>query len=166
MKSALPLVLSTLSGLVLAGCAVPLTFTERIEAKSAAYAALDDEQKELVEAGGIATGYTSDQVFIAYGKPSKVQQRDTEDGPIIIWTYTRFYPTSAVAETWKVSRLTPTTMRVLFYQDRVFEVALERVAQQRISNPYAENDMAGQQTITDPSGGSFGGTPPASTRPD
>ncbi|MFZ9682030.1 MAG: hypothetical protein ACO3DQ_02325 [Cephaloticoccus sp.] len=166
MKFALPLVLSTLAGLLLGGCATPLTFTERIKAKAAAYAALNDEQRALVEAGGIATGYTSDQVFIAYGKPSKIQQRDTEDGPIIIWTYKRFYPTSAVAATWSVSRQTPTAMRVLFYQDRVFEVALERVTAQPISDPYADNDMSGQQVRTDPNGGSFGGTPPASTRPE
>ncbi|MCB1105023.1 MAG: hypothetical protein H7A44_04025 [Opitutaceae bacterium] len=124
MKCTLPLVVTTFTALLLAGCETSGT-TARIQEKSATYAALAPEQQQAIQAGAVDIGYTTDMVYLALGKPSKIETKETADGPVTVWTYTRFYPTEAVAETWSVSRYEPANLQVLFYQDKVFDAAIK-----------------------------------------
>lgn len=95
---------SILTAFVLPACVALLALTgcestgvsARIQEKSAAYAALSPEQQKLVKAGEIEIGFTSDMVYMSLGKPSEVENKDTPDGSVAMWTYKKYYPTQAV----------------------------------------------------------------------
>lgn len=131
-----PLVLTILTALLLAGCNTSGT-SARIEEKSAIFAALTPEQQQAIQTGAINVGFTTDMVYLSLGQPSKIETKASADGPVTVWTYTRFYPTEGVAETWSASRLQPTKLQVFFYQDKVFDAALE----QNRSYQYSDTDM-------------------------
>jgi len=120
-----PLVLTILTALLLAGCNTSGT-TARIEEKSAVYAALSPEQQQAIQTGAINVGFTTDMVYLSLGQPSKIESKESADGPVTVWTYTRFYPTEGVAAAWSVSRSQQAKLQVLFYQDKVFDAALEQ----------------------------------------
>lgn len=123
MKTMLPFMLTACTALLLTGCETSGT-AARIQEKPAAYAALAPEQQQAIQAGTVAVGYTTDMIYLSLGKPSKIETKTTDDGPVTVWTYTRFYPTEGVAETWSVSRNAQAKLQVLFYQDKVFDAAI------------------------------------------
>jgi hypothetical protein len=82
---------SVLLALFVSGCATEGT-SARIQEKSAVYASLNAWQKKTVEKGDIAVGFTTDMVYMAAGKASSVQTKETEHGQAQLWTYDRFFP--------------------------------------------------------------------------
>jgi hypothetical protein len=80
----LPLVL--LSLFVLAGCATS-TVESRKKERTATYASLPPEQKELVDQGKIKIGMTPDAVYLAWGAPAEVLEEETPEGQATIWVY-------------------------------------------------------------------------------
>ena len=98
MKCTLPLVVTTFTALLMAGCESSGT-TARIQEKSATYAALAPEQQQAIQAGAVDIGYTTDMVYLALGKPSKTHIKQTPDGPVTVWTYLRFYPNGPIGRT-------------------------------------------------------------------
>jgi len=124
MKTRLVLPFTTLATLLLmAGCE-STGVSARIQEKSAVYAALSTEQQHAIKTGAVDIGFTADMVYLSLGKPSKIEIKESADGPVTVWTYTRFYPTEGVAETWSVSRSQQAKLQVLFYQDKVFDAAV------------------------------------------
>lgn len=98
MKKSLLVILALpacLALLALSGCESS-GVTARIQEKSAAYAALTPAQQQLVKAGEIEIGFTADMVYMALGKPSKTEVKETSGGPVTMWTYDKYYPTQAV----------------------------------------------------------------------
>lgn len=66
----------------------------RIEQNPELFAQLPPEVQSGVSRGSIALGYTPNMVFLALGRPDKVES--SADGQSFIWTYRRFYPAAAV----------------------------------------------------------------------
>ncbi len=79
-----------LAVLVSTGCRSSTIETRRVE-RSAAYEALSAEWKELVDNGQIKVGMSQDAVFIAWGPPSQVLQRETTAGLTTTWLYHSTY---------------------------------------------------------------------------
>ena len=73
--------------LLLAGCATS-TVESRKQERSAAYAALPAEEKELVDNGHIKVGMSQDAVYMAWGRPAEILQRESgNSGLQNIWLY-------------------------------------------------------------------------------
>tara|TARA_R110002111_G_scaffold26434_1_gene57248 strand:- start:79 stop:642 length:564 start_codon:yes stop_codon:yes gene_type:complete len=64
----------------------------RINEKSATFAALSPEEKEYIEDGLIYPGYTKDMTYMAVGKPNSTETIDKDGQNAEMWTYKRFYP--------------------------------------------------------------------------
>lgn len=75
------------AGLLLVGCATKHTPTQRRTERAAAYAALTAETRALVDAGQIRVGMSADAVYIAWGKPAEVLQREDAGGMVTTWLY-------------------------------------------------------------------------------
>jgi len=73
--------------ILLAGCATPSTIETRRTEKLLAYQSLPPEERELVDAGQIKVGMSQDAVYIAWGKPSEVLEREDAQGRISSWRY-------------------------------------------------------------------------------
>ena len=67
----------------------------RIQEKSAVFATLTPEQRRYISVGAFAPGYTTDMVYMAVGKPSKIVV--SADGRQTVWTYNNYYLPDAVA---------------------------------------------------------------------
>jgi hypothetical protein len=78
---------------LLAGCEMSGA-SGRIEEKSAVFSSLTPEQKQIIEAGDIDIGFTPDMVYMALGKASKSEVKDSPDGTVTLWTYNRYYPSN------------------------------------------------------------------------
>jgi hypothetical protein len=92
-----------------AGCATDGRVA-RIQERSAAFAALTPEQKNVVSSGAIEIGYTADMVYMALGTPKRVKSKDTPDGRVEMWTYNNYYPSvvaSTVSMNYPGARYTP-----------------------------------------------------------
>jgi hypothetical protein len=72
--------------LLLTGCATS-TVESRKRERSAGFAALSPEFKQLVSNGQIRRGMSEDAVYIAWGKPAQVLQHEDQGGLAIIWVY-------------------------------------------------------------------------------
>lgn len=72
--------------LSLVGC-VTGGIASRIEEKSAVFNQLDAATQKQIQLGNIDRGYTADMVYMALGKPNKVEQRSSSSGPIGVWIY-------------------------------------------------------------------------------
>lgn len=82
------LVLGSCAGLIcLSGCATQSTVQSRRQEKPAAYAALPDDQRRLVDSGEIKVGMNEDAVYIAWGKPAQVLQSEDASGHVTTWLY-------------------------------------------------------------------------------
>ena len=78
--------------LLLAGCESDNGLAARKQEKSAAYATARTWQKSFIEEGVIAQGFTPDLVYIALGKPSKIETKELAEGHAELWTYNQVYP--------------------------------------------------------------------------
>ena len=78
-----------LVSLLLAGCE---TVSDRIREKSVIYESLTPMEKTQILNGVVQKGFDSDMVYMALGKPSKLEQKDSADARIEIWTYNNYYP--------------------------------------------------------------------------
>ena len=75
-------------GLVLAGCT---TLQDRIQQRSATFAALDAATQNRLRLGRVDLGDTPDMVYIAIGRPTKTIDVTTADGRESTWVYVSFY---------------------------------------------------------------------------
>jgi hypothetical protein len=71
--------------LLLAGCAS--TPTERVAQHKAAYSQWPADVQANVAAGRVAVGYTTEQVRVALGDPTRTFTRVTTEGTSEIWAY-------------------------------------------------------------------------------
>ncbi len=93
--------------LLAAGCVS--TQSARIQEKSAVFASLTPRQQQLIKAGRVKVGFTTDMVYLALGKPAQVGLPSANvSGPTVAgvspakgrsaaatmeeWTYTRYVP--------------------------------------------------------------------------
>ena len=74
------------AALLLASCATS-TIESRRKERSAAYAGLSPEQKELVDKGQIKVGMSPEAVYIAWGPPSEIVESETPQGHNTVWIY-------------------------------------------------------------------------------
>ncbi len=98
MKSIVIIGTALLAAMALAGCDATSGTAGRIQEKSAVFATLTPEQKKNIEEGSIEYGYTTDMVYMALGKPSKVREKAAPEGTVLMWTFNQFYPTVAVSQ--------------------------------------------------------------------
>lgn len=98
MKSIVIIGTALLAAMALAGCDATSGTAARIQEKSAVFATLTPEQKKNIEEGSIEYGYTTDMVYMALGKPSKVREKAAPEGTVLMWTFNQFYPTVAVSQ--------------------------------------------------------------------
>jgi hypothetical protein len=98
MKSMLFTSVTLAAVTMLAGCDASSGITSRIQEKSAIFAQLTPEQKKNIEEGAIEMGYTTDMVYMALGKPSKVREKNAPEGTVLMWTFHNYFPTVAVSK--------------------------------------------------------------------
>lgn len=93
MKKSLPILATALLTAVFltAGCE-STGVTTRIQEKSAVFNALTPAQQQSLQDGMISVGDTPDMAYIALGKPSKTEIKDTAGGKVEMWTYSKYYP--------------------------------------------------------------------------
>ncbi|MDB6167817.1 MAG: hypothetical protein JWM88_681 [Verrucomicrobia bacterium] len=64
----------------------------RMAENSAALQSLTPAQKEAIETGGVEKGFSAEMVYLALGKPSRVEA-GTEGGvPVEVWSYRNYRP--------------------------------------------------------------------------
>lgn len=78
--------------LILTGCETDGGLSARAQEKSATYTSLKPWEKKYIDKGAIAAGFTADMVYIAMGRPDKVETKDLPEGKAELWIYSRFYP--------------------------------------------------------------------------
>ena len=98
MKYSISLGAALAVAILLAGCDATSGVTARIQEKSAVFAQLTPEQKKNIEEGAIEYGYTTDMVYMALGKPSKVKEKAAPEGTVLMWTFNNYFPTVAVSQ--------------------------------------------------------------------
>ncbi|MBK8857959.1 MAG: hypothetical protein IPN11_09900 [Opitutaceae bacterium] len=98
MKSTFTFGAALIATILLAGCDATGGVAARIQEKSAVFAQLTPEQKKNIEEGAIEYGYTTDMVYMALGKPSKVKEKAAPEGTVLMWTFNNFYPSVAVSQ--------------------------------------------------------------------
>lgn len=72
--------------LLLAGCATSSIESRRRE-RAEGFEKLSPELKTLVNDGQIRRGMTLDAVYIAWGKPAQILQREDQQGLVTSWLY-------------------------------------------------------------------------------
>ncbi len=92
--------------LLVSGCETAGGVSTRAQEKSSTYAALKPWQKKYVDAGWVSEGFTPDIVYIAMGKPDKVDPKEQPEGPTELWTYSRFYPQAGAVHWLEHANLT------------------------------------------------------------
>ncbi len=85
---------AVLLAVMFVGCESDGGIAARSQEKSATYSSLKPWQKKYIDKGTVAEGFTPDMVYIAMGKPDKVETKDFPQGKVEIWTYSRYYPTN------------------------------------------------------------------------
>ena len=92
-KLLLPAGAAILLALLVSGCETDDGgITARTQEKSAAYAKLQFWQKSFIAKGVIAEGFTPDMVYMAMGKPNKIDTKQPSQGSVELWTYSQYYP--------------------------------------------------------------------------
>lgn len=74
------------TGLLVAGCATS-GIENRIQEKSAVFGQLSPEVQRRIRDGQVGMGFTEDMVYMAIGKPSKVETRSSDSGSVAVWIY-------------------------------------------------------------------------------
>ena len=72
------------------GCATS-TIESRREERIAAYENLSPEEQRLVDSGQIRIGMSADAVYIAWGAPAQVVERQDQEGHVTTWLYAGSY---------------------------------------------------------------------------
>lgn len=98
MKSKIATMAALVTAMMFAGCDASSGVAARIQEKSAVFAQLTPEQKKNIEEGAIEYGYTTDMVYLALGKPSKVKEKTAPEGTVLMWTFNNYFPTVAVSQ--------------------------------------------------------------------
>jgi hypothetical protein len=80
-----------LVALVFASCA-PSTPDARIVARPELFEKIPTQQKELIRQGRIDKGMSTDAVYLAWGKASRVYEGSENNVPILRWDYTGATP--------------------------------------------------------------------------
>jgi hypothetical protein len=88
----IPAGLAVVLVLLVSSCETDGGVARRAQEKSAAYATLRPWQKRLIDKGTIAQEFTPDMVYIAMGRPTKVETREDPRGHVELWTYSQYYP--------------------------------------------------------------------------
>ncbi len=116
----------------------------RIQEKSAVFKSLDAGQQRDIQNRVVGAGFTTDMVYIALGRPSKIET--SADGREVVWIYRNYYPPSAnyQSQTTSVNAFTPTS------------VAMDRVNQARALNRGAGATMSGPSLSETRGGPQFG----------
>lgn len=83
MKHALLLLLPLA---LLMGCKTS-TIESRKQERSAAYAVLPPEMQADVDAGRVRVGMSADAVYMSWGRPAQVLERETDQGHVTTWLY-------------------------------------------------------------------------------
>jgi len=78
--------------LLVTGCESDGGVSARKKEKSEVYATLRPWQKEFIEKGVIAKEFSPDMVYMALGKPDKVETKEFPEGRAEMWTYAHVYP--------------------------------------------------------------------------
>lgn len=90
MKTTTVLALLAVAAQLLTGCATA-RLEHRKKERYDAYAALTAEQRAAVDAGRIAIGMSTDAVYIAWGKPTRILESETSGGSFTVWLYSDTY---------------------------------------------------------------------------
>jgi hypothetical protein len=93
MNKKLPLVVVILATFTVAGCETGGGTASRIQEKSAVYNNLAPWQQRDIQDGVVSIGSSTDMVYMALGKPSKIVT--SANGRETTWTYNNYYPPSA-----------------------------------------------------------------------
>lgn len=80
-----------LTALLFVGCESN-GIANRINERSAVFAALSPEQKQNIENGLVAPGDTQDMTYMALGQPTSIETKQVEENEVEMWVYRRFYP--------------------------------------------------------------------------
>lgn len=80
-------------GLTLASCVPPATPQTRIASNHAAFSKLSLEQQQLVRQGQIATGMSTDAVYMAWGRPARIFNGSKNGKNQERWDYAGARPT-------------------------------------------------------------------------
>ena len=92
--------------LINTGCE-SIGISSRIKENTALFATLTPGQQKRIKGGAIDIGYTRDMVYIALGKPSKIESIDSDQGAVKLWSYRNFVTaTSAEAKNYDSTRPT------------------------------------------------------------
>jgi len=92
-KLFLPVGAAVLLALLVSGCETDDGgITARTQEKSASYAKLKYWEKSFIAKGVIAEGFTPDMVYMAMGRPNKIEAKQLSQGTFELWTYSRYYP--------------------------------------------------------------------------
>ena len=102
----LPAGAALLLALLVTGCESDGGMSARAQEKSATYAALKPWQKKYIDKGSVAEGFTPDMVYIAMGRPDKVETKELAAGNAEMWTYSRFYPSVDAVHGFKHANFT------------------------------------------------------------
>ena len=78
--------------LLATGCESDGGLAARKQEKSAAYAAARTWQKSFIDKGVVAEGFTPDLVYVAMGKPSRIETKELPQGHAEMWIYSQYYP--------------------------------------------------------------------------
>jgi hypothetical protein len=70
-----------------AGCATKSTVETRKTERAAAYAALSEDQRKLVDEGLIQVGMGEDAVYMAWGQPDEILRSGDASGETTTWLY-------------------------------------------------------------------------------
>lgn len=71
-----------------AGCLSPRA--ARIAEKAELFASLPPYDQNMIRRGLVSFDYTPDMVYLALGRPDKVETVDTQQGQVTTWTYRNF----------------------------------------------------------------------------
>jgi hypothetical protein len=92
MKS--PCIILSAAALVLfaVGCETTGGIPGRVHEKAAVYATLQRWEKKYIDRGIVAVGFTPDMIYMAVGRPSKIEPSEGSDGKAELWSYKHFFP--------------------------------------------------------------------------
>jgi len=92
MKNRLALLAALVAIMLVAGCETS-GITNRIQEKSVVFNNLAPWQRRDIQNGVVDVGFSTDMVYMALGKPSKIVT--SANGKETVWTYNNYYPPTA-----------------------------------------------------------------------